>query len=121
MKASLITGFIGGCLGAIILVIIMYILMGAGMGDPAFVEMYHGIAGVHSAIADNIIAGILFIISGGIWGLIFTGLVKKPNSLKRDVIRVHTFTLDLDSSGSFYGSTFVQWFRGERYYYAHYF
>lgn len=81
MKNVLKTGFIGGCIGAIILVIIMYILMGAGMGDPAFVKMYHGAFGVHSA-ADQIIAGILFIISGGIWGLIFTWMVKNPTVAK---------------------------------------
>lgn len=80
MKHRLLTGFIAGCLGAIILGIIMYILMAAGMGEPAFVKMYHGTFGVHSA-ADQVIAAILFIISGGIWGLIFTWLIKKPTVL----------------------------------------
>lgn len=82
MKASLSTGFIGGCLGAIVLAIIMYIMQGAGMGGPAFVGMYHGAFGTHSAAGDQIIAVILFIISGGIWGLIFTWLVKNPTILK---------------------------------------
>lgn len=80
MNHRLKTGFIAGCLGAIILGIIMYILMAAGMGDPAFVKMYHGTFGVHSA-ADHVIAAILFIISGGIWGLIYTWLIKTPTIL----------------------------------------
>ena len=82
MKASSMTGFSGGCIGAIILIIVMYILMAAGMGDPAFVQMYHGTFGVHSAGLDQVIAGILFIISGGVWGMIFTWMVKNPTVAK---------------------------------------
>ena len=81
MKHSLATGFIGGCLGAIILVAIMYIMKAAGMGDPAFVSMYHAAIGSNPP-TDQIIAAILFIISGGIWGLIFCLLVKQPTVLK---------------------------------------
>lgn len=82
MKDSLTTGFIGGCLGAIVLAIIMYIMKAGGMGDPAFVGMYHGAFGEHSPVADQVIAAILFVISGGIWGLIFSWLVKRPTVLK---------------------------------------
>ena len=82
MKASLSTGFVGGCLGAIVLAIIMYIMQGAGMGDPGFVGMYHFTFGSHSPAGDQIIAVILFIISGGIWGLIFTWMVKNPTIIK---------------------------------------
>ncbi|HEY5372004.1 MAG TPA: hypothetical protein VIJ75_23735 [Hanamia sp.] len=78
MKASSINGFSGGCMGAFILIIVMYILMAAGMGDPAFVKMYHSTFGIHSPAFDQVIAGILFIISGGIWGMIFTWMVKNP-------------------------------------------
>ncbi len=42
MKASITTGFIGGCIGAIVLVAIMYILKAAGMGEPGFIGMYRG-------------------------------------------------------------------------------
>ncbi|MEO5908716.1 MAG: hypothetical protein ABIR50_09070 [Ginsengibacter sp.] len=81
MKHSLATGFIGGCLGAIVLVIIMYIMKAAGMGDPGFVGTYRATIGSNPP-ADQIIAALLFIISGGIWGLIFTWLIKKPTVLK---------------------------------------
>lgn len=81
MKHSLATGFIGGCIGAIVLVIIMYIMKAGGMGDPGFVGIYHATFGSNPP-ADEIIAAILFIISGGIWGLIFTLLIKNPTVLK---------------------------------------
>jgi hypothetical protein len=81
MKHSLTAGFIGGCLGAIILAAIMYIMKAAGMGDPGFVGMYRATIGSNPP-ADEIIAAILFIISGGIWGLIFSWLVKRPTVLK---------------------------------------
>ena len=82
MKHSITTGFIGGCLGALLLVIIMYIMKAGGMGNPGFVNMYHGTFGEHSPVADQLIAAILFIISGGIWGLIFSLLVKRPTVVK---------------------------------------
>ena len=82
MKASIKTGFIGGCIGAIVLVVIMYILKAAGMGEPGFIGMYRGITHSESA-ADPLIAGLLFVIlGGGIWGILFALLVKNPTVLK---------------------------------------
>jgi len=81
MKHSLTTGFIGGCLGAIVLIIIMYIMKAAGMGNPGFVTMYRSTIGSNPPV-DEIIAAILFIISGGIWGLIFGWIIKAPTVLK---------------------------------------
>jgi hypothetical protein len=81
MKSSLTRGFTGGCIGAIVLVIIMYIIKAAGMGTPGFVGMYRATFGSNPP-GDEFIAAILFIISGGIWGLIFTLLVKNPTVLK---------------------------------------
>ncbi len=81
MKASAKTGFIAGCLGAVILIVVMYILKAMDMGEPAFVGMYRGMT--HSdAPSDAIIAAILFIISGGVWGILFALLVKDPTILK---------------------------------------
>ena len=81
MNNRLSTGFIGGCIGAIILVVIMYILQALGMGEPGFIGMYRGMFGENPP-ADQFIAAILFIISGGIWGLLFGLLVKDPTVLK---------------------------------------
>ncbi len=80
MDNRLVQGFIAGAIGALILTIIMYIMKGAGMGDPTFVGMYT------AAFGDNppggqVVAAIIFLISGGIWGLIYALFVKHPTVL----------------------------------------
>jgi hypothetical protein len=80
MKHKLKTGFIGGSIGAVVLAIIFYVMQAAGKGVPSFVYMYRATIGAHPAY--QIVAFILFIISGGIWGLIFTWIVKRPTILK---------------------------------------
>lgn len=81
MKNRLKTGFIGGCLGAVVLALISYLMQVSGNGGvPPFVSMYSATIGTHPAY--QIVAFILFIISGGIWGLIFTWIVKHPTILK---------------------------------------
>ena len=80
MKHSLKTGFMGGCIGAVVLAIISYVMQAAGKSEPPFVSTYHATIGTHSG--DQIVALILFIISGGIWGLIFGWMVKRPTILK---------------------------------------
>ena len=80
MKHRLKTGFIGGCLGAIFLAIIFYIMQAMGKGTPGFVSTYRATIGTHAA--DQLVALILFIISGGIWGLLFTWMVKTPTIIK---------------------------------------
>ncbi len=82
MKASIKTGFIAGCIGAIVLVVIMFIMKSAGMGDPGFIGMYRAMTHSNGA-SDPLIAGLLFVIlGGGIWGIIFALLVKNPTVLK---------------------------------------
>lgn len=75
-------GFVAGCLGAIILVVIMYILEAAGQGAPAFVGIYNDVF-INSPTppGDHIIAAILFVLSGGVWGVIYALLVKKSTIL----------------------------------------
>jgi hypothetical protein len=80
MKHSFKVGFIGGCLGAIVLAIIFYIMQAMGKGIPGFVSTYRATIGIHPA--DQVVALILFIMSGGIWGLIFAWMVKRPSILK---------------------------------------
>lgn len=81
MKRALRTGFIGGCIGAVVLAVITYLLEATGKGGtPPFVSMYADTIGTHPAY--QIVALILFIISGGIWGLIFTWIVRRPTILK---------------------------------------
>jgi hypothetical protein len=80
MRHSLKVGFIGGCLGAIVLAIIFFIMQFMGKGAPGFVSTYRATIGTHPA--DQFVAVILFILSGGIWGLIFTWMVKRPTVIK---------------------------------------
>jgi hypothetical protein len=81
MNNRLSHGFLAGCIGAIILVVIMYLLQAMDMGAPGFVGMYRQVFGENPP-ADQFIAALLFIISGGIWGLLFGLLVKAPTLLK---------------------------------------
>ncbi len=82
MKVSIKTGFIAGCIGAIILVVAMYILKAAGLGEPGFIGMYRGMTNTNSP-SDPLIAGLIFVVAGGgIWGIIFALLVKNPTLIK---------------------------------------
>ena len=80
MKHELKTGFIGGSIGAVVLAAISYIMQASGKSEPPFVSNYHATIGTHPG--DHLVALILFIISGGIWGLIFTWMVKRPTIWK---------------------------------------
>lgn len=75
-------GFVAGCLGATLLVVIMFILKAAGQGDPGFVSIYRTtfVASPEPPL-DQVIAAFLFILSGGVWGVLFSVLVKKPTIL----------------------------------------
>lgn len=70
-------GFVTGCLGAILLVVLMYVLKAAGEGEPGFVDMYKSafVASPEPPL-DHIIAAVLFILSGGMWGVLYALLVK---------------------------------------------
>lgn len=81
MSSRLKTGFIGGIIGALILIVVMYILQLAGMGQPAFLGMYRAVFGNHPPL-DHVIAGILFLLSGGLWGLLYAAIVKHSSVLK---------------------------------------
>lgn len=80
MKHALKIGFIGGCIGAVVLAVLAYLMQAGGKGVPPFVAMYSVTIGAHPGY--QIVALLLFIISGGIWGLIFTWMVKRPTILK---------------------------------------
>lgn len=80
MNNRLLQGFIAGCLGAVILVVIMYILQAMGMGEPGFVAMYKGAFGSNPP-GGEVVAALIFIVSGGVWGFLYAALVKKPTVL----------------------------------------
>lgn len=76
-------GFLAGCLGAVVLVVVMYILKAAGVaGDPGFVTMYNKtFLASPKPPGDAVIAAVLFILSGGVWGVIYALLIKQPTVL----------------------------------------
>ena len=75
-------GFIGGCIGALPLVVITYVMTSMGKIDaPPFVDMYISSFGPHPP-GGGAIAVLLFIISGGVWGLLFGLFIKTPTILK---------------------------------------
>ncbi len=75
-------GFVAGLIGAVILIVVMYVLFLTGLGGPpAFVGMYRSVFG-GTVPAAQLIGGVLFAVSGGVWGAIFGALVRDPTPLK---------------------------------------
>jgi len=84
MKNSRIQqGFLAGCIGAVLLVAIMYILKAVGLsGDPGFVGIYNKtFVASPKPPGDAIVAAMLFVLSGGVWGAFYGWLVKQPTVL----------------------------------------
>ncbi len=52
----------------------MYVMKAAGMRDPGFVGLYRSTFGANPPL-DRVIAALLFIISGGIWAIVFAFFV----------------------------------------------
>lgn len=76
-------GFIAGFLGALILIAIMYAMKLAQMGDPGFVGIGKTVLGDNlSPVILNVLSALGFAVAGGIWGAIFSALVKNPTVLK---------------------------------------
>lgn len=81
MSNRLLVGFTGGVLGALALVLIMYAMQFAGLVTPTFIRMYQAAFGVNPPM-DHIISAIIFLLLGGIWGMLFAVFVKHPTTLK---------------------------------------
>ena len=60
-----------GLWGAVVLIIVMYVFQALGwIGEPGFVGIYRSL--FHSDnISAQVLAAVLFAISGGIWGLLY--------------------------------------------------
>lgn len=81
MSNRLLVGFTGGVLGALALVLVMFAMQFASFGSPFFVEMYQSAFGPNPPV-DHIISAVLFLLNGGIWGLLFAAFVRHPTTLK---------------------------------------
>lgn len=77
MKQRITTGFKAGFIGALILILIMFILQAVHIsGRPGFVEIYEFTFHVQAGTPGVFAAALLFALSGGIWGAIFHVLFK---------------------------------------------
>ena len=76
-------GFIAGFLGAVVLIVIMYVMQIVQIGEPGFVGIGKAMLGDGlSHVILHIISAIGFAVAGGIWGLIFAAVVPNPNIIK---------------------------------------
>lgn len=74
--------FWSGFKGAILLIVIMYAMEYYGYaGNPGYINVYYTVTREINPIFDQIVAGFLFALSGGLWGILFA-LVNNPNPWK---------------------------------------
>lgn len=75
-------GFIAGLWGAVILIIVMYVFQWLDwIGEPGFVGIYRSLFH-HDSIGAQVLAAILFAISGGIWGFLYALFTRHSTVLK---------------------------------------
>ena len=74
--------FGAGFKGALLLIAIIYGMKYYGYGgDPGYLNVYYTVTVEVNPIFDHIMAGFLFALSGGLWGLLFV-FVKDPTTWK---------------------------------------
>jgi hypothetical protein len=78
MRDRLRTGFIAGALGALAITVIMLVMQLAMGATPMFVGTYQSVLGPSSLVVAELVGGVLFVLSGAVWGMLFTSLVKQP-------------------------------------------
>ena len=82
MSRTLRTGFVAGMIGAVILIVVMYLMRVAGLGGaPGFVGIYRAMFGPRPLV-EHILGAAGFALAGGIWGLVFAALMSSPSVLK---------------------------------------
>ncbi len=79
---KLLAGFLAGVLGAIILMVLLYLMQATGLsGPPGFVSICRAIVGARPPF-DHILGAIGFALAGGMWGSIFAALFPNPTIVK---------------------------------------
>jgi len=74
--------FNGGFYGALLLIIIMYVMKFTDLGgDPGFVSIYKTSFGAGDGFLTHLLASLLFAVSGGIWGIVFK-IIPNPTIWK---------------------------------------
>ena len=82
MKARPTAGFIGGTIGSLLIVAIMLILFAVQGTTPMFMATYTSAIGAGGPLAAGLVGGLLFVLSGAVWGALFAALVPNPTVLK---------------------------------------
>ncbi len=71
-----------GFKGALLLIAIMYGMKYYGYaGDPGYLAVYYTVTVEVNVIFDHVMAGFLFALSGGLWGVLFV-FISNPNAWK---------------------------------------
>lgn len=78
MQDRLRIGFIAGALGALAITVIMLVMQLAMGTTPMFVGTYQSVLGPASLVVAELIGGVLFVLSGAVWGMLFTALIEQP-------------------------------------------
>lgn len=71
-----------GFKGAILVIAALYVMKyGGWAGDPGYLDVYYTVAVKVNPIFDHVMAGFLFALSGGLWGVLFV-FVNNPTMWK---------------------------------------
>jgi hypothetical protein len=90
-------GFNAGVFGAVILVSVMVLMQVLGLGEPGFVGTYETTIGIGGPSLSWIVAAVLFVVSGGIWGLIYATFIPRSDVVEGSSLRFPALTLALAS------------------------
>lgn len=82
MQERLRIGFIAGALDSLAITVIMLLMQLAMGATPMFVGPYQSVFGPSSLVVAEFVGGVLFVLSGVVWGALFTALVKQPTLAK---------------------------------------
>lgn len=82
MKASLRTGFIGGTIGSLAIVAIMLVMYAMQGVTPMFMATYQSAIGAGGPLAAGLVGGVLFVLSGAVWGALYAAVVPDPSITK---------------------------------------
>jgi len=79
MKDPFRIGFSGGLLGALIVIVMMYVVQTAGNGElPAFVSHYRAFFPSNPPF-DHVVSALVYALSGGVWGVLYALTAKNPS------------------------------------------
>jgi len=82
MQSRLRSGFVGGALGFVFITAIMLVMLAIGGATPMFITTFNATFGPSSPAIAGLVGGVLFVLSGALWGVPFAALVRRPTIWK---------------------------------------